>query len=86
MKTAGTPTGTATPTPSRSRPMSSMATHHVCPANDTVSARLAARSPSSQPPTSSAVHRSAISCLGQRAQHSQQVGDALGVAGRAVLS
>ena len=61
VKIAGTPTGTATPTPSRSRPMSSMATHHVWPANDTVSARLAARSPSSQPPTSSAVHRSAIS-------------------------
>ena len=58
---AGTPTGTATPTASRSRPTSSIATHHVWPANATVSARLAVRKPSSQPSTSEAVERSAIS-------------------------
>ena len=51
-----------------------------------MSARLAARKPSSQPPTSSVVHRSAISGLGQRAEQPQQVGDALGVARRAVVA
>ena len=49
------------PMPSRSRPMSSMATHQLRPANDTVSARRAARSPSSQPPTSAPPARAATS-------------------------
>ena len=66
--------------------MSSMATHHVWPANDTVSARLAARSPSSQPPTSSAVRPLGDLVLGQRAEQPQQIGDAFGVARRAILA
>src|SRR6267378_3015436 len=70
---AGTPTGTATPTPSRSRPMSSTATHQAWPPNETVSARLAACSPSSQPPTSFVVQRSQLDTAEQlRQQHAVQ--------------
>ena len=59
-----------------------MATHHVWPANDTVSARRAARRPSSQPPTSLGRRPVGDLGLGQRAEQSQQIGHALGVAGR----
>ena len=62
-----------------------MATHHVWPANDTVSARLLSRRPSSQPPTSSAVRPLDDFGLGQRAEQSQQVGDGLRVTRRAIL-
>ena len=85
MKLAGTPTGTATPTASRSRPMSSMPTHQRWPAYDTGSARLAACRPASQPPTSAAVERCGDLGLGERPQQPQQVGHRLGVAGRAVV-
>ncbi|PQM45729.1 hypothetical protein C1Y40_04116 [Mycobacterium talmoniae] len=61
VKLTGTPIGTAIPIPSRNRPMSSIAAHQVCPAKDTVTARLAARSPSSQPPTSAPPERAATS-------------------------
>ena len=63
-----------------------MATHHVCPANDTVSARLAVAQPLQ--PAADVVGRAPLGDLGlgQRAEHPQQVGDALGVAGRAILA
>ncbi len=65
--------------------MSSIATHHSWPAKDTVSARLAARSPSSQPPGCSTVQRCGDLGFGQRPEQPQQVGDRLGVAGPPVL-
>ena len=64
-----------------------MATHQLRPANDTVSARLAARRPSSQPPMSrdrGAGSRGDL-LLGQRAEQPQQIGDPLGVAGGPVV-
>ena len=82
VKLAGTPTGTATPTPSRSRPMSSIATHQLRPAKETGSARLAANNASSQPPTSAPAGASGYLVGGQRAQQPQQVGHRLGVACR----
>ena len=84
MKLAGTPTGTATPTPSRSRPMSSIATHQLCPANDTVNARLAAQQAFQPAADVGAAGPRGDLCCGQRAQQTQQIGDRLGVAGRPV--
>ena len=64
--------------------MSSMATHHVWPANDTVSARRAARSPRASRRRRPAVDRAADLGLGQRPEQPQQIRDALGVAGEPV--
>ena len=81
MKLAGTPTGTATPTPSRSRPMSSIATHQLL-SGERHRQRAFGGVQRLQPAADVGAAGAGGDLLGgQRAEQPQQVGDRLGVPG-----
>ena len=82
MNASGTPTGSAVPSASRSRPASSIAAQWSAPAIRTRMARRAAASSAAQP---GSAPRCGQLGVGERAQQPQQVGDAFGVLDPAVL-